>query len=292
MRIGVELAVRTPVNELLDYIRSYDSFGFDRIWIPDAAFSQWEVWTTAALAAVYTTRPRIGVGVMAPYQRNPAVIAQAAATLDQLSGGRVDLSLGRGSRPYIASIDADRPDEAVTEAIEIIHTLLKGETVTLEGTAFNFNEVSQRVLPIQDHVSIAIASMSKYWLDIATETADGVHLYTSNPRLLETAQAAKQAAKNPAFEMTTTLGFVEPEEVREWWVTNFGRNFNLQQLCGREPGAASYEELAAELVFTDADSLRAHLQRMESFGVDELMIAYRRAEDLPAIAEMVAAAQS
>ena len=292
MRIGVELAVRTPVNELLEYIRSYDSFGFDRIWIPDAAFSQWEVWTTAALAAVHTTRPRIGVGVMAPYQRNPAVIAQAAATLDQLSGGRVDLSLGRGSRPYIASIDADRPDEAVTEAIGIIHSLLKGETVTLEGTAFNFKEVSQRVLPIQDHVSIAIASMSKYWLDIATETADGVHLYTSNPRLLETAQAAKLAAKNPAFEVTTTLGFVEPAEVREWWVNNFGRNYNLQQLCGREPGAAPYEELAAELVFTDAESLRAHLQRMESFGVDELMIAYRRAEDLPVIAEMVAAAQS
>ena len=292
MRIGVELAVRTPVNELLDYIRSYDSFGFDRIWIPDAAFSQWEVWTTAALAAVHTTRPRIGVGVMAPYQRNPAVIAHAAATLDQLSGGRVDLSLGRGSRPYIASIDADRPDEAVTEAIQIINSLLKGDTVTLEGTAFKFNEVSQRVLPIQDHVSIAIASMSKYWLDIATETADGVHLYTSNPRLLETAQAAKSAAKNPNFEVTTTLGFVEPEEVREWWVTNFGRNYNLQQLCGREPGEASYEELAAELVFTDADSLRVHLQRMESFGVDELMIAYRRAEDLPAIAEMVAKAQA
>ena len=56
MRIGVELAVRTPVNELLDYIKDYDSYGFERIWIPDAAFSQWEVWTTAALAAVLYQR--------------------------------------------------------------------------------------------------------------------------------------------------------------------------------------------------------------------------------------------
>ena len=291
MRIGVELAVRTPVNELVEYIKSYDSFGFERIWIPDAAFSQWEVWTTATLAAMYTTTPRIGVGVMAPYHRNPAVIAHGAATLDQLSGGRVDLSLGRGSRPYIASIDADRPDEAVTEAITIINGLLAGETVSMEGVAFNYKEVSQRVQPVQDHISIAIASMSRYWLDIARDTADGVHLYTSNPTLLGTAQETKKAAKNPDFEVTTTLGYVEPEEVREWWVTNFGRNYNLQQLCGREPNTASYEELAAELVFTDAASLRDHLERMESLGVDELMIAYRRAEDLPAIAEMVAEAR-
>ena len=99
MRIGVELAVRTPVTELVDYIRNYDSYGFERIWIPDAAFSQWEVWTTATLAAMYTTTPRIGVGVMAPYHRNPAVIAHGAATLDQLSGGRVDLSLGTRLTP-------------------------------------------------------------------------------------------------------------------------------------------------------------------------------------------------
>ncbi len=292
MRIGVELAVRTPVTELVDHIRTYDSLGFERIWIPDAAFSQWEVWTTATLAAMYTSTVRIGVGVMAPYHRNPAVIAHAAATLDQLSGGRVDLSLGRGSRPYIASIDADRPDEAVTEAITIINGLLSGETVSLDGAAFTYRDVSQRVSPAQEHVSISIASMSRYWLDIARDTADGVHLYTSNARLLETAHEARKAARNPNFQITTTLGYVEPAEVREWWVTNFGRNYNLQQLCGREPGAAGYEELAAELVFVDAASLREHLQRMESFGVDELMIAYRRAEDLPAIAGMVAAARS
>ena len=291
MRIGVELAVRTPVNELVEYIKDYDSYGFERIWVPDAAFSQWEVWTTAALAAVYTTTPRIGIGVMAPYHRNPAVIAHGAATLDQLSGGRVDLSIGRGSRPYIASIDADRPDDARRQVRPRQQKLLAGETVSMEGTAFTFREVSQRVQPVQEHISIAIASMSRYWLDISRDTADGVHLYTSNPTLLGTAQEAKKAAKNPDFEVTTTLGYVEPAEVREWWVTNFGRNFNLQQLCGREPNTASYEELAAELVFTDAASLRDHLQRMESFGVDELMIAYRRAEDLPVIAEMVAAAR-
>ena len=291
MRIGVELAVRTPITELLGYLRDYDSYGFDRIWVPDAAMSQWEVWTTAALAVEHTTTARVGIGVMAPYQRNPAVIAHAAATLDQLSGGRVDLSLGRGARPWITSVDADRPDSAVEEAIDIVHRMLSGETVTTEGEAFRFKDVSQRVQAVQARAPIYIAAMSQYWADIAQRAADGLHVYTSNPTLLAAVRRTADGAAHQPFDLITTLGFVEPAEVREWWVGNFGRNYNLQQLCGREPGAASYEELASELIFEDAAGLRAHLDRLEEYGVAELMIAYRRAEDLPAIAEIVAAAR-
>ena len=291
MRIGVELAVRTPITELMVYLRDYDSYGFDRIWVPDAAMSQWEVWTTAALAVEHTTTARVGIGVMAPYQRNPAVIAHAAATLDQLSGGRIDLSLGRGARPWITSVDADRPDSAVEEAIDIVHRILSGETVTTDGEAFHFKEVSQRVQPVQERIPIYIAAMSQYWSDIAQRVSDGLHVYTSNPTLLGKVRETARGAEHEPFELITTLGFVEPAEVREWWVNNFGRNYNLQQLCGREPGTASYEELAQELVFTDAASLRGHLDRLEEFGFSELMIAYRQAEDLPLIADIVAEAR-
>lgn len=291
MRIGVEAAVRGSITDLAGYLRRYEDYGFDRLWVPDAAFSQWEVWTTAALVAAFTQRVRVGVGVMAPYHRSPAAIAHATATLDQLSGGRVDLSLGRGSRPYLQSIGADLPDAALEEAIAIIRGLLAGETVTLEGTAFHYREVSQRVRSVQERVPIYIAAMSQYWTDVAVRVADGVHTYTSNPTLLAAVREAAARSGRPAFWTATTLGYVEPAEAREWWVTNFGRNYNLQRLCGREPGAASYEELARELVFTDAASLREHLERLEAFGVDELMIAYRRPEDLPAIAEMVRAAR-
>ena len=291
MRIGVELAVRTPITELVPYLKDYDSYGLDRVWVPDAAMSQWEVWTTAALAVSYVSTARVGIGVMAPYHRNPAVIAHAAATLDELSGGRIDLSLGRGFRPYLASISADRSDAAVEEAIGIIRDLVTGETVSTSGEAFQFKEVSQRVHSIQPLIPIYIAAMSQYWTDIAVRIADGLHVYTSNPTLLATIRQAATGASRPPFHVATTLGYVEPAEVREWWVNNFGRNHNLQLLCGREPGTANYQELAAELVFTDVPSLRDHLQRLEAFGIDELMIAYRRAEDLPVIADLVAAAR-
>tara|TARA_B110000263_G_scaffold230638_1_gene225319 strand:+ start:505 stop:1443 length:939 start_codon:yes stop_codon:yes gene_type:complete len=287
MRIGVELAIKTPILQLVEYLKDYDSYGFDRVWVPDSSISEWEVWTTAALASHLVKNSRIGVGVMAPYHRNPATIAHAAATLDQLSNGRIDLTLGRGSRPYLKSIDADRPDEAVEESITLINELLTGEKVSMKGSAFTFSEVSQRVTKKQDSIPIYIASMSEYWHEIASRTANGLHVYSTNEKLLTTTSNIAKESTNKPFNIITTLGYVEPKEVREWWVNNFGKHYNLQKLSGREPGEASISQLESELTFTNSDELKIHLAKMKSYGIEELMIAYRRPEDLPIIANIV-----
>ena len=287
MRFGVELAVKAPIGEIVESLKVYDSYGFDRVWIPDASISMWEVWTTASLAATHTQRVRIGVGVTAPYHRNPAVMAHAAATIDQLSGGRLDLTIGRGGRGYLRSIGADGDDAGVEEAITILRGLLAGEKVSHEGKVFHFDEVSLRVQAQQGHMDIYVATTSDHWMEVAARCADGIHTYSSNPRLLGTAGEWAKRSKAERFTVVTTLGYVEPPEVREWWLNNFSRNYNLQKLCGRETDAASYEELLEDLAFTDKASLLAQVDRLERGGADELMIAYRRPEDLPVIAEMV-----
>lgn len=287
MRFGVELAVKASITELVESLKIYDTYGFDRVWIPDASISMWEIWTTASLAATHTQRVRIGVGVTAPYHRNPAVIAHAAATIDQLSGGRLDLTIGRGGRGYLRSIGADADDAGVEEAIAILRGLLAGEKVSYDGKVFHFEEVSLRVQAQQEHVNIYIATTSDYWMEIAARCADGIHTYSSNPKLLGTAREWAARSETEPFTIITTLGFIEPPEAREWWVNNFSRNYNLQKLSGREIDTASYEELLEDLAFTDKASLLAQVDRLERSGADELMIAYRQPEDLPVIAEMV-----
>ncbi|MBI2872413.1 MAG: LLM class flavin-dependent oxidoreductase [Chloroflexi bacterium] len=289
MRFSVELAVKCPVTELVDYLKAYDDYGFDRVWVPDSPISQWEVWSAATLAATYTRKARIGVGVTSPYHRSPAVMAHAAATLDHLSGGRVDLSIGRGIRPFLERIGANASDAAVEEGIAIIRRLMAGETVSHQGEVFHFQEVSLRLCALQERVAVYVPATSEHWMEVASRVADGVHTYTSNPRLLGIAREWARRSGRDGFQIITTLGYVEPEEVRKWWVGNFNNNANLQRLCGREPGAASYEELAQDLVFTDVEGLAAQVKRLEEAGVDELMVAYRRPEDLPVIAEMVRA---
>jgi hypothetical protein len=159
--------------------------------------------------------------------------------------------------------------------------------VSAKGAVFKFDEVSLRVKAAQEQMPIYTAAMSERWMESAAKCSDGVHVYTSNSKLLTRAKKWAAASGRGDFAIITTLGYVEPEEVRVWWVTNFGKNYNLQQLCGREVGQASYEELAEELVFTDRFSLLNQVDRLERMGVDELMIAYRRPEDLPTIAELV-----
>lgn len=290
MRIGVELAVKASISEAVDGLRSCESYGFNRVWIPDSQISMWEMWTTAAVAAACTRSARIGVGVTSPYHRNPAVMAHSAATLDQLSGGRLDLSIGRGNRRYLQSIGADGEDDGVEEAIGIIRGLLAGETVSCDGAAFTMSDVSLRVRSCQERVPMYIAAMSDRWMETAAKCADGVHVYTSNINLLDRTKKWAAASGRGDFSVVTTLGYVEPPEVRKWWVSNFGNNYNLQQLCGREVGSASYEELADELVFTDKHTFLNQLDRLERQGVDELMIAYRRPEDLEVIGGIVRSA--
>lgn len=287
MRIGVELAVKATITQVLDDLKTFDSHGFDRVWVPDSQISMWEMWTTAALAASHTQRARIGVGVTAPYHRSPVVIAHAAMTLDQLSDGRIDLSLGRGHRRFLQSIGVDGEDAGVEEAIAILRGLMSGEAVSYEGSEFKFTDVSLRVKSHQERIAIYIASTSDRWMEVAAKCSDGIHTYTSNPHLINRVKKWSGTSGREDFSVVTTLGFVEPREVREWWVTNFGNNYNLQLLCGREPGTGTYEELAEELVFTDSRTLRSQLDKLERMGVDELMIAYRRPEDLTAISEMV-----
>ena len=287
MRIGVELAIKTPIDLLINQLEKYDSYPFDRIWVPDSSISEWEIFTTAGIVANIVKKARIGIGVTSPYHRNPATIAHAIATLDNISNGRIDFTIGRGSRPYLSSIDAVGTDEAVSEAIFIIKKLMHGEKVDFSGSSFNFEGVSQRVTTKQTQFQIYIASMSEYWNDIGLEHSDGLHVYSTNTELLSKVKSYKDRSSNSSFRIITTLGYVEPQEVREWWVSNFGKHYNLQKLSEREPGEASVAELESELTFSDTQGLQEQINKMQQYSVDELMIAYRRPEDLEAIASIV-----
>ena len=129
--------------------------------------------------------------------------------------------------------------------------------------------------------------MSEYWNDIGLEHSDGLHVYSTNTELLSKVKSYKDRSSNSSFRIITTLGYVEPQEVREWWVSNFGKHYNLQKLSNREPGEASVSELESELTFSDTQGLQDQINKMKEYSIDELMIAYRRPEDLEAIASIV-----
>ena len=124
-----------------------EALGVDTLWVPDhlyrvlpgrPPFGFWECWTILTATAEATTRIEIGPFIACTGFRNPALLAKMAATLDEVSGGRLVLGLGSGVPATDDSwrtfgYDADRHVGRHAEAVEIIARLLREPPVTFAG---------------------------------------------------------------------------------------------------------------------------------------------------------------
>lgn len=150
MRVGVALRMieeaesRGKAVPGWEHIRAQalaaETAGFDLVTVADAVSENgrgyWEGMTLAGAVAAATTT--IGVAhsvVNAPY-REPAVVARAADTLDEISGGRYVLGMGAGNTPddyAMFGMDADPRFSRFAESIEVVASLLRTGTVDIDG---------------------------------------------------------------------------------------------------------------------------------------------------------------
>ena len=131
-----------------------EAMGIDTLWVPDHLQRElpsgerigfWECWTIVSALAEATTRVSIGPYVACTGFRNPALLAKMAATLDEVSGGRLVLALGSGvperDRSWRAfGYDTERPVARYAEAVEVVARLLRESTLTHEGAVFRTDD--------------------------------------------------------------------------------------------------------------------------------------------------------
>lgn len=145
--IGLNLsAIGVSAEWWLDAARRSEDAGFDSLWIWDHFVSRGrlddpvlECWTMLAAAAVATSQVRLGSFVTNVMNRHPAVLARMAATVAELSGGRLELGIGAGGHPaeheaYGIHFPPRRErGEHLVEAIELLRLLFSGGPVDYEG---------------------------------------------------------------------------------------------------------------------------------------------------------------
>ena len=148
LKVGVQLPevereVRWP--ELRDMVRVAEEVGFDSIWTGDhllfrdpgvGARGPWETWSVLAAVAAITERVELGPLVASVSFVNPALLAKKAATIDEISGGRLVLGLGAGwnEAEYRAfGFPFDHRADRFEEAFVIIRGLLREGRVDVEG---------------------------------------------------------------------------------------------------------------------------------------------------------------
>src|SRR3954464_278524 len=96
MQFGFTLKPDQTIERTLALTRQAEAAGFDYAWLFDSHVLWREPYVLLALMAQATTRLRLGTCVTNPGTRKPSVPASTLAVLDELSGGRMDLGIGRG----------------------------------------------------------------------------------------------------------------------------------------------------------------------------------------------------
>jgi alkanesulfonate monooxygenase SsuD/methylene tetrahydromethanopterin reductase-like flavin-dependent oxidoreductase (luciferase family) len=132
--------------------------------------------------ALSTSRIRVGTAVVPIYTRTPATMAQTAATIDELSGGRLTLGLGVSHRPVVEGWHGqtiDQPVDEMREYVAIVRAILRGEDPP-PGQKWRTGFRLFGIDPCPD-ARIYIAALSPAMLRLAGEIGDGVLLWLCVP---------------------------------------------------------------------------------------------------------------
>ena len=174
MEFGIGLLGDQSSTRIVELSRRVEDAGLDHIWVADERFYR-DAFVTLTMVACHTRRVHCGVLVTDPYIRHPALTAVAAASVDEVSGGRMILGLGAGLSGFKQlGIERVRPARAIKEAITLIDRLTRGERdVTYEGDLVRFHGGHLNFAPVR-RTPIYVAGRGPRVLEVAGEIADGV----------------------------------------------------------------------------------------------------------------------
>ena len=189
IRFGIQTGQQNIAwSELLDLWQKADAWGYDSLWNFDHFFPIFvdpqgpclEGWTTLAALGQATKRARIGQMVNGNTYRNPCVLAKMSATLDHVSGGRLNLGIGAGwfeleHRAFGIDFKSVRGRlEALDEACQILKGMFAGERFSLAGKHYTIEDAMGLPRPVQDpHPPIMIGGTGeKILLRIVARYAD------------------------------------------------------------------------------------------------------------------------
>ena len=162
------------MDELTEYAKLAEELGYDSIWVP-------EMWGRDAFSlighlAANTSKIKLGTGIISVFSRTPAMIAQTAATLDEISGGRMMLGLGTSGPVVIENwhgVKYERPLQRTREYVEIIKMALDFERVNYDGEIFKLRSFKLQFRPVRSDIPVLIAAIGPKNISLAGQVADG-----------------------------------------------------------------------------------------------------------------------
>ena len=185
MKLSTMLMYAGNPREAADQVTSWERAGLDTVWVAEAY--GFDSPTLMGYLAARTETVEIGSAILNVYSRTPGALAQTAAGLDNVSGGRAILGLGASGPQVIEGwhgMPYDRPLARTREVVEIVRAALRRETLDYHGKVFDLPLPSDQGLglgkplkmltrPERPAVPIYVAALGEKNVAGTAEYADG-----------------------------------------------------------------------------------------------------------------------
>jgi probable F420-dependent oxidoreductase len=197
MDFGFTLKPEHSIERTIALTRQAEAAGFSYGWLFDSHILWKDVYPLLTLMAVNTERMRLGTCVTNPATRDITVTASVLATLDEISGGRMDLGIGRGDSAQRVLGKGPVKTRVLENAVRIIKDLVEGRPTTYMDTDLDLTWTPGNELPVW------IAGYGPMVLGMTGRAADGVILQLADVDLIRwmigiMRDAAAEAGRDPA----------------------------------------------------------------------------------------------
>jgi probable F420-dependent oxidoreductase len=211
-KFGIQASTASSASDWADLARRVEDLGFTNLYLPDHFGDQLAPMPAMMAAADATTDLRVGALVLDNDYKHPVVLAKEIATLDVLSGGRVDFGIGAGwmTTDYEQSgIPLDPPKirvDPMEEGIAVYKGLFSGEPFSYQGEHYEIAGLAGTPKPIQQpHPPLLIGGGGRRVLSIAAREADIVGI---NPNMKSGVVGPDAAADATAEATDRKVGWV------------------------------------------------------------------------------------
>jgi 5,10-methylenetetrahydromethanopterin reductase len=260
-KLGIGTDGATTMRETMELAKHAEALGFHSFWLAEGYHSRSAV-VRATLIATATSKIKIGLGILSPHTKHPALLAMEAASIDEIARDRVILGIGRvlnALRKH--AIDSKGTTQLLKESIEIIRSMLSGEIFRYAGKRFNITPPGSRLdLEPCGTLPIYLGATGPAALRLAGQYADGVLFnYPCTPEFVRYAmplieEGLKRAGRTlDSFEIAAYLLVSVDEDEKH--ALDGAKRFVAQKLPTRHPDMLRHAGVTAAEIDAVRDSV-------------------------------------
>ena len=178
MRRSISL-VMDPIPELLECVQLAEQGGFETAWTID--WNSKNAFVRLAAAAMVTKRIKLATGITYAFARSPLLTAAAAQDIDEVSGGRMVLGLGTGTKRMNEDwygVRFEKPAAKMREVVQIVKQAFASQHANhfkFDGDFYHLKIVPySRAVPVRPDIPVYVAGVNPLMISVAGEVSDGL----------------------------------------------------------------------------------------------------------------------